>query len=331
MKQPKRAFTIDNSATAFDAQTIDSTGVFFGNELIRLDPIIQEPMSDFPFARDIDIVPLDVADETTAFDRVMYGAVGGANPAAKSFIASKTTEIGSVSVDMERTSAKTFLWAQSIRKTIIELAQAQRLGRPLDNQFFNALQLKLNLDSQNMVYTGDTDGGVKGLINSTLVTTDTLANNGAGTSKLWINKTDDEILADFNSLLNAAWAATGYTIVPQRCGLAPAKFSYLLGRKITGGNMSLMKFLSENTLANAMNGKPLEIVPMRELTNAGAGGAIDRMVVYTKRQDVVRWPKSPLLSTPVQFVGLHQVAVYYCRFGTVEFIKPEAVRYADGM
>ena len=143
------------------------------------------------------------------------------------------------------------------------------------------------------------------------------------------SKTDDEVLADINTILTAAWAQSGYTVVPRRLGLPPAKFAYLVSRKIGNGSMSLAKYLADNSLAMETNGVPLELVPMRELAAAGAGGT-DRMVAYTKRRDYQRWPLSATLSTPVQYKDLYQRVAYYCRMGTLEIVKPETLRYADG-
>ena len=323
----KRIFFKDNAV--MDKATIDSTGVFLASELQRLDPVLHEPMASFTFGRDVDITPLDIGDEQTAFDRIAYSAMGGETPTGKSFVGSKVTEIGTVGLDSERVVAGTFVWAESIRKTVIELAQAQKLGRPLDPQMMNALQMKLNVDSQNMVYLGDTPSGVTGLCNDATVSEAVVANNAADASALWTAKTDKEILTDINTILNAAWAATGYMICPDRIGLPPVKFSYLGTRKIENGSISLGRYLAENSLCNMINGKPLELVPMRELSGI-ATGPTDRMVAYSKRPDVVRWPRSVLLSTPVENRGLHQISIYYCRFGTVEFVKHEAVRYAYG-
>ncbi|MBM4311677.1 MAG: DUF2184 domain-containing protein [Deltaproteobacteria bacterium] len=323
----KRIFFKDNAV--MDRATIDSTGVFLATELQRLDPVLHEPMADFSYSRDIDMTALDIGDEQTAFDRIHYTATGGETTGGKSFVSSKVTEIGTVGLDSERVVAGTFVWAEAIRKSVIELAQAQKLGRPLDPQMMNALQMKLNIDSQNMVYTGDTPAGVKGLCNSSLVTETVVANNAANASALWTAKSDEEVLKDINTVLDLAWAATGYTICPSRLGLPPVKFSYLATRKIANQTMSLGKYLADNSLCNIVNGRPLEIVPMRELAGI-ATGPTDRMVAYSKRPDVVRWPRSIISSMPVENRGLHQISVYYCRFGTVEFVKPEACYYAYG-
>ena len=311
----------------FDQATVDSTGAFFQTELTRVDPVLNQPLADFTWSRDIDIGPLDIGDETTAFDAVKYVATGGVQPGGKSFVGPKTTEVPNAGADMERKTNPTFVWAEAVQMTVIELAQAQKLGRNLPATLMDALNMKKNVDMQNQVYTGDVLQNVKGLVNSTLVTAANVV-AGAGGS-LWTQKTDDEILADINTVLSANWAQTGYTFVPRRLGLPPAKFAYLVSRKIVNGSMSLAKYLAENSLAMTANGTPLELVPMRELTGAGAGGT-DRMIAYTKRRDFQRIPMSPTASTPVQYRDLHQRSVYYFRVGVVEFVKPETLRYADG-
>lgn len=316
------------SLQTFDAATIDSTGAFFQNGLQRIDPVLNEPLANFTWARDIDVGPLDIGDEQTGFDAIKYLAVGGIQPGGKSFIGPKATEIGNVGADWERKVNPTFVWAEAVQKNVIELAQALKLGRNLDATLLDALNMKKNVDIQNQVYTGDTLQNVKGLVNSSLVTAATVA-NGASASPLWTGKTDDEVLQDFNTFLVAAWAATGYVQMPRRVALPPTKFAYLIARKIANGSMSIAKFLSENSIANSTNGAPLELVPMKELVGAGAGGT-DRMLAYTKDRKNQRFPLSEMLSTPVQYRDLYQRAVYYCRMGVVEIVRPETLRYADG-
>ena len=92
--------------------------------------MLNQPLAEFTWSRDIDIGPLDIGDETTAFDAVKYTAVGGVQPAGKSFIGPKATEIGNVGADMERKTAATFVWAEAIQKTVIELARAANQPAP---------------------------------------------------------------------------------------------------------------------------------------------------------------------------------------------------------
>lgn len=45
--------------------------------------------------------------------------------------------------------------------TVVELAAAQQVGRPVDAQKFEGMQLKWNMDTDEQVYRGDSLIGVK--------------------------------------------------------------------------------------------------------------------------------------------------------------------------
>lgn len=312
-----------------DAATIDATGVFYTNELQRIDPVLITPVVDLPYERDIDIVPLDIADEQTGFDLLKYVATGGMNPAGKSFIGRRTTVIGVAGADTERQLSPTFNWAEIIQASVFELATAQRLGRSISEDHLAALRMKWNLDSQAMVYLGDSDVNVTGLVNSNLVAVQNVP-NGASGSPLWANKTPEEKAADLNSLLLNAWIASGYQQVPGRVGLPPMEYARLTTDKIANTAVSLGNYLANNNLATTNNGRPLEFVPMKELVGAGVGGT-NRMIAYVKDRSVVRWARSALQNTPVQLDGIYQKTVYFGKFGTVEIPKPQLMRYADGI
>ncbi len=49
--------------------------------------------------------------------------------------------------------------------TVIELQAAQQVGRPIDAQKYDGMQLKWNMDADEQVYIGDTSLGAKGLLN----------------------------------------------------------------------------------------------------------------------------------------------------------------------
>ena len=164
----------------FDQATIDSTGVFFSNELIRINPTLLEPLSDFPYARDVDMTELDLGDEATAYDAVLYRAVGGANPIGKSFITARTTAIGAVNVDMERVQSPAFLWGELFQMSIVEIERAMKLGRPLSPSLLSALKTKWEMDTQAQVMLGDASVGVTGLVNSAAVTAETASTNAGG-------------------------------------------------------------------------------------------------------------------------------------------------------
>ena len=324
----------------YDRRTIDSTGAFLVGELERLDLTMHEPLVSVTWSRDIDLrEDVTVADEVSSFTNSSFAAAGALNPNGKAIIAKNSNTITGVNLDIGKTAQNLYLWAMELSYTMPELESAQRLGRPVDTQKYEAIKLKHNMDIDEMVYTGDTFLSVTGMINSAAVTaTNVVANSSSHTT--WAQKLSDDatgvagpnqILADVNTLLNSTWAATGWAICPSELRLPPQQYSILVANKVsTAGNMSLLEFLRINSLSNAVNGKPLNIQPLKWLTGAGASGT-NRMFAYTKDKNRVRYPMTPLQRTPLEFRSIYQLTTYLGRLGQVEIVYPETMAYADGI
>ena len=146
----------------------------------------------------------------------------------------------------------------------------------------------------------------------------------------WETATPVQILEDFNGLIEETWKASGYAVCPSHMLVAPRKFS-MLSRPISdAGSMSILEYVRTQCISNAINGKPLEVHPVKWLTGRGPGG-VDRAVAYTKGEQFVRFPMVPLQRTPVENRSLYQITTYFGRLGELEFVYPETVGYADGM
>jgi hypothetical protein len=332
-----RARTLDAFMT-FDQRTIDSTGAFLIGELERLDQTLHEPLVTVTWGRDIDLrEDVTIGDEVSSFTNSTFAAMGGTLPGGKAWISKDANAIAGVSLDIGKTANPLTLWGMELKWTLPELESAQRVGRPVDVQKYNAMQLKHQMDIDEMVYVGDTQLGYKGLVNSAAVTVGNVANGATGSST-WLNKTPDEILGDVNTLLVNTWTASGYAVMPRELRVPPAQFSYLVSQKISqAGNMSILNFLRDNSLSNATNGVPLNIQPLKWLVGAGVGGTIgvpgtvDRMIAYTRDPDRVRYPMTMLQRTPIEYRSLYQITTYFGRLGVVEFVYPETLSYADGI
>ncbi len=157
------------------------------------------------------------------------------------------------------------------------------------------------------------------------------APNGASSSPLWSSKTPAEILKDVNSILNSVWAASGWAQAPTDLRLPPVQFGYIASQTVsTAGNISILKFIQENAISNNINGKPLNIQPLKWLTGRGAGST-DRMMAYTKDKKYVQFPLVPLQHTPIEYRSLYQITTYFGRLGQIEARYPETVGYMDGI
>lgn len=327
--QPRsvRAYTQDGLMT-FDAATIDSAGAFLIGELERLDQTLNMPLVEVSWGRDIQLrEDVTIADETSSFTNTQFAAAGGPSQQGKNWIGKDTTTIKGLALDIGKTAHPLTLWGMELGWTIPELESAQKLGRPVDAQKLEGMELKRQMDIDEMVYVGDAQLGYTGLVNNAGVD---LANAVTGD---WSNvaTTADAILNDINSLLSRAWQNSGYALCPTDLLLPPLKFAILVQRKVSdAGNISILEYVKQNCISMAKNGRPLNIKPVKWLTGAGAAGA-DRMVAYTNDKRRVRFPLVPVQRTPLEYRSLNQLTTYFCRLGVVEWVYPETGSYADGI
>jgi len=321
-----RARTRDSMLT-FDSRTIDSTGAFLIGELERLDQKLHMPLASVTWSRDIDLrEDVSIADEASSFTNSSFAAAGGPSPTGKSWIGKDANAIQGIALDIGKTANPLTLWGMQVGWTLPELESAQKLGRPVDQQKYAGMQLKHNMDVDEQVYIGDGVLGVTGLVNNVAVTN--VSNAATGN---WATATPDQILADVNELLTSTWSASGFAVCPDQLRLPPVKFGQLVSKKVSdAGNISVLEYLKQNTISNSINGRPLNIQPLKWLFQRGAASA-DRMMAYTKEEDKVRFPMVPLQRTPLEYRDIRQLTTYFGRLGVVEVVYPELIAYRDGI
>ncbi len=327
-----------------DGRTVDSTGAFLVGELERLDLTMHEPLAAVTWGRDIDLrEDVTIADEVSSFTLSTFAAQGGLGTGAgigngKAWIGKESNQITGISADIAKVPHQLRPWAMELKYTILELESAAKLGRPIDAQKFEGLQLKHQMDIDEQVYIGDTTTGDTGLLNNSLVTNVSNLPNGVSGSSNWSKKTPDEILADVNAALTSTWSGAAWAVMSNRLLLPPAQFGYISTQKVSNaGNISILKYILENNILNASGQGKLEIVPVKWLIGAGQGGTlgtagtVDRMVVYMKDKQRVRYPMTMLQRTPIQYDSIFHKTTYFCRLGAVEVVYPETMGYFDGL
>lgn len=328
-----------------DNKWTDSSGAFLVGELERLDLKMHEPLASVTWGRDIDLrEDVTIADEVSSFTLSNYAASGAVGPAAvgtgKAWIGKNTDQITGLSVDIAKIPHPLRPWGMELKYTILELEAAAKIGRPVDQQKWAGLQLKHQMDIDEQIYIGDLVTGDTGLLNDTGVIASYKSNvaTGAFGSAAWANKTPDEILADVNTALTTTWANCAWAVIPTRLLISPAQFGYISTAKVSAaGNVSILKYILENNILSTAGVGKLEIYPCKWCIGAATGGTIgtadghDRMVVYTKDQDRVRYPMTMLQRTPVQYDSIYHKTTYFCRLGVIEVVYPETISYWDGI
>lgn len=305
--------------------TIDknTAGAFLVGELERLDQTLNLPLVSYKWSRDIPLrSDVSIADELSSFTNTDLGAAGGVNPSGKNWIGKNTTALPTTNLNIEKTVQPLPLWGMELGWTLPELASSIQLNRPVDTQKYDAMQLKWNMDIDEQVYIGDADLKMPGMLNLPTVIPISAA-------KSWTTATPDEIVADIDVLLGAAWVSSGYAVCPSKIGLAPELFRILVRQKVSeAGNISVLEYVRVNCIAFAENGTPPEIVSMKWASKRGAANA-HRCVAYTQDEKYIRFPMVPLLNTPLEFRGLFQLTTYYGRLGQVETPYANTMAYLD--
>ena len=326
-----------------DGKVRDSTGAFLVGELERLDQTLHDPLVEVSWGRDVDLrEDVTIADEVSSFTLSTYGSQGGLGTGnsignGKAWIGKNTDQITGIGLDIAKIPNPLTPWGQELKYTILELESAAKMGRPVDQQKFNGLQLKHQMDIDEMVYIGDTSLALTGLVNHVLVTNVSNVALGAAGFTTWITKTADEILNDFNTALSSVWTESGWAVYPSRVLLPPTQFGQLATQKVSlAGNVSVLSYIQENNVSTKATGKKLEIFPLKWCVGAGAGGSIgtpgiDRMVVYTKEKNRVRYPMTMLQRTPIQYDSIYHKTTYFCRLGALEYVYPATCGYFDGI
>lgn len=318
-------------------KTRDSALAYFVNQLENLDKRLYEPLVSVSWGRDIKLRPgITMSQESTSFIQSAFAAAaslnveGGSAGGNMPWLSAESSAIPGVSINGVKVVTPLRLLGRECTFTSVELERSQLTGQPIDVQKTDALNTLYQMNTDQMVYVGSGDVGATGLINNASVTAGSVATGVSGFTA-WSKKTADEILADVNALLESTWQAAAFAVCPSKLLLPPLQFSYISSQKVSSaGNVSILKFLKENSIALNINGKELDIQPVKWLTGAGVGPS-DRMVAYTNEENRVRFPMVPIRRETAYYQGIRFTAPYIWAFGQLEFVYPETVQYADGI
>jgi hypothetical protein len=320
-------------------RTKDSALAFYINQLENLDRRLYEPLVSVSWGRDIKLRPgITMSNESTSFIRSSFAGSGTLSNAQGNmpWVSPETNDIPGVSVDGQKVVFPLRLLAREVSYTSVELERSQSTGQPIDVQKINALNELYQMNVDQMVYVGSDDVGATGMLNDSNVTATTVV-AGAGGGTGWIptasypGKTPDEIVQDIDNLLDSAWDSSAWAVCPADLLLPPPQFSYISSAKVSSaGNMSILNYIKENCIANQINGRPLNIQPLKWSIGAGVNST-DRMMAYTNDESRVRFPMVPIRRETAYYMGIRFIAPYIYAFGEVEFVYPETAGYGDGI
>ena len=128
-------------------------------------------------------------------------------------------------------------------------------GRSLEQIYDQGIRLDHDKFLDLNVYQGFTAYGTTGLVNDPNVSAGSVAVGASGHTE-WMYpgayKTPDEILADVNSLIVAAWAASQYdqSAVPNHMLIPNTHYAHIASTKVsTAADKTILEFLLANNIA----------------------------------------------------------------------------------
>ena len=276
-----------------------------------------------------------MADEMSSYTNSTFAAPGGISPIGKSWVGKDSNAVPGIALDIGKTANPLYLWAMEISYTIPELQSAMAMGRPVDSQKHDGMQLKYQMDVDEMVYTGDTFLGKYGMLNSPLVTPTNVANGALG-SPLWVLKSPDEILVDVNALLMAAYKGSGWARAHQARHFSHGVRISIVSETIPRGRRDHSQLHQEKGHVHgeewqAPRRRAHQMVHRRGRWRHARNG--ERL-----RQDDRLYPgpeadphtPRPHAAHAADTRSLYHITTYFCKIGCVELVYPETVAYADG-
>lgn len=214
----------------------------------------------------------------------------------------------------------------SFAYSIKEIRRSQRAGGiPLDVRRANAARRAIEDLQDRIALFGDTATGLKGFLNYAGVTTYTVIADGTGSSKLWANKTPDQIVRDIQGFVDAIMIPTKGREVPDLLLLPLAKYNYIANTRMgTVSDITIMQYILKN------NPYIKRIDWLNELAGAGAG-ATDRMMIGSFDAEHITFELvQPFEMFTPQPEGMAFKVNCHAEVGGVIIYYPQAFAYADG-
>ena len=309
-----------------------ATGMaFLVGELEKLDPRVLEPLTSITAPEDITMKAGGgwVSNVSNVF--VDYATTGNDEDA---IIAGETTNIPVSQANLTKDLFKVNTFAEVLRVPLLDENKLQQIGRSLSQILDDGLRLNYNKIIDRNVYVGISKTGTYGLVNNTAITAGYAA-AGASGSRLWANKTPDEILYDVNYAIQYTWAQSEYDLTGMATDILidPANYAAICNRKVSSaGNMSILEYLLQNNIAKNQ-GRKLSIRPRRWCIGAGTG-TTQRMVCYVNAENRVNMhstvPLSRVMTAP-NTQSLSYETVYTAQFSQVIFLYTQCALYQDGI
>lgn len=261
----------------------DSIGIALEYQVQRYDPRLYE--TKYPALMGRMIVPTTVLGENPLIYAYSMEDIHG----SAKIISDYASDLPKVDVSADLTQVKVHdigisaNWSWKEVQTLASASVPAAL-RSIDTRRLDAMRLGIEREFDRLLAYGDSVYGLRGFTNHPSVNAANVALNAGSSSRLWANKTPDEIFADIAEAYLLIMTNTNSIEIPDTLALPPAKWASLGFRRLSDlGNETVLTFLQAKMQGLNPN---FQIVEWNRLTGAGASGT-DRFVIYKRDPAVV--------------------------------------------
>jgi len=218
--------------------------------------------------------------------------------------------------------------------TLEEIAQARRLGIPLDTDRADAALRAYEEFVDAVALYGAAEKGWAGLLNNATVTAGLAPNDGTGGLRTFPSKTSNQVLRDINALVGGIYVDTRRIEVADTILMSLERYNYLATTpRSDTSDESILSYLLRTNVLTVTTGRQLRVFAVLGLETAGAGGT-QRMIAYRYDRQVVKlhlpMPHRFLTAANVPGSIIFKVPGIF-RLGGTEIRRKAAVRYLDGI
>lgn len=274
------------------------------------------------------MIPIDTsASEWTK--TVTYFSMDAAGKAR--WISGNAKDIPTVGLGMEKHETSVYTAGIGYSYGFEEINHARMTGVPLDSEMAMAARRASEQLIFQALLRGDTEKGMEGLYDYTGVPTEPIPDDGSGDSKLWADKTPDQIIRDVNNLLVGVHSATNTVAMADTLILPIERYQYIASTRLTDTAMTILEFIRQYNVYTATTGQQLMIRGQRDLLDRGANDDA-RMIAYRRSPEVLKAHiPMPHRFLPVQIEGLQFTVPGVFRLGGLDVRLPQEIRYGDGI
>lgn len=211
---------IEIAAPQFNMDANES--VYFARQLEYIRPKIFDVKR--PKLSALLLFPIDtsVPEWAEMVTYTMYDATGVAK-----IIASYADDLPMVGINGKQFSSKIKSLGDAYGWSTAEIRAAAATNTPLTSKLAVMAKRGHDIAVNQIAWFGDAVANLPGFLSNANIPAYTVPNDGTGTSKLWVNKTPDQIIRDLNGIVNSVFTQSKGVHVATEVWLPLAQYAYI--------------------------------------------------------------------------------------------------------